>query len=71
MKYYLNMGFSGSLSHECLLGRISKPPFLKFEACSIMFMQQRGSGEGPCPGLHTPGDRSSPVWTCGKTGVPI
>ena len=59
---------SDSSSHKCLLKRVSKPQFLRFKACLIIFMQQRGVGRGRrCPRLHTeqgnPGDRGQPF--CG------
>lgn len=61
MKYCLNICFSyvidfhkiyGNSSPKCLLERVSKSQFFKCEACSTMFMQQRGSGRdtvlSPC-----------------------
>lgn len=85
MKYCLNSGFScviafhripGNSFHECLLARVSKPHFLKCESCSIMFMQQRGSGRGTIlvlslnriletgADLFGPVDKQVPVWQC-------
>lgn len=42
LKYYLNMDISENSSYECVLARVSKHLFLKYEVGSITFIQQRG-----------------------------